>query len=153
MKLAPRMIQSMEILQLPVMELEERIEQELAENVCLILRQADPDAPETQHNREEAKESAAEKSLGEQTLQVDSEHNNEADFERLLEMSQDWPEDNYTSGSKPSSNTSKRKFGFFRSSWADVLVSPMTSAEGWLSPRADRNSFGDPESPNRRDRP
>ena len=104
MKLAPRMIQSMEILQLPVMELEERIEQELAENVCLILRQADPDAPETQHNREEAKESAAEKSLGEQTLQVDSEHNNEADFERLLEMSQDWPEDNYTSGSKPSSN-------------------------------------------------
>ena len=104
MKLAPRMIMSMEILQLPVMELEERIEQELAENVCLIMRQADPDAPETLHNRDEAKETAAEKSLGEQTLQVDSEHNNEADFERLLEMSQDWPEDNYTSGSKPSSN-------------------------------------------------
>ena len=104
MKLAPRMIMSMEILQLPVMELEERIEQELAENVCLIMRQADPDAPETQHNREEAKETATEKSLGEQTLEVDSEHNNEADFERLLEMSQDWPEDNYTSGSKPSSN-------------------------------------------------
>ena len=89
MKLAPRMIQSMEILQLPVMELEERIEQELAENVCLQLRQADPDAPETEHNREEARETAAEKSLGEQTLQVDSEHNNEADFERLLEISQD----------------------------------------------------------------
>ena len=104
MKLAPRMIMSMEILQLPVMELEERIEQELAENVCLIMRQADPDAPETQHNREEAKETATEKSLGEQTLEVDTEHNNEADFERLLEMSQDWPEDNYTSGSKPSSN-------------------------------------------------
>ena len=104
MKLAPRMIQSMEILQLPVMELEERIEQELAENVCLQLRQADPDAPETEHNREEAREAAAEKSLGEQTLQVDTEHNNEADFERLLEISQDWPEDNYTSGSKPSSN-------------------------------------------------
>ncbi len=104
MKLAPRMIMSMEILQLPVMELEERIEQELAENVCLIMRQADPDAPETQHNRDEAKENATEKSLGEQTLEVDTEHNNEADFERLLEMSQDWPEDNYTSGSKPSSN-------------------------------------------------
>jgi RNA polymerase sigma-54 factor len=27
-----------------------------------------------------------------------------APFERLLEISQDWPEDNYTSGSKPSSN-------------------------------------------------
>jgi len=104
MKLAPRMIQSMEILQLPVMELEERIEQELAENVCLELRQADPDSPELEHNREEAKEAASEKSLGEQTLQVDTEHNNEADFERLLEISQDWPDDNYTSGSKPSSN-------------------------------------------------
>jgi RNA polymerase sigma-54 factor len=32
MKLAPRMIQSMEILQLPTMELQERIDQELAEN-------------------------------------------------------------------------------------------------------------------------
>ncbi|MCX7393367.1 MAG: RNA polymerase factor sigma-54 [Planctomycetales bacterium] len=104
MKLAPRMIQSMEILQLPCMELEERIEKELAENVCLELQTADPDAPEAEHNREEAKEAAAEKSLGEQTLQVDSEHNNEADFERLLEMSRDWPEDNYTSGNKPSSN-------------------------------------------------
>ena len=44
MKLAPRMIQSMEILQLPVMALQERIEQELAENVCLEVRQNDPEA-------------------------------------------------------------------------------------------------------------
>ncbi len=35
MKLAPRMIQSMEILQLPLMALEERIEQELAANPVL----------------------------------------------------------------------------------------------------------------------
>ena len=35
MRLAPRMIQSMEILQLPMFELQERIDQELAENVCL----------------------------------------------------------------------------------------------------------------------
>ena len=35
MKLAPRMIQSMEILQLPLQALEERIEEELGENVCL----------------------------------------------------------------------------------------------------------------------
>ncbi|MEI8021637.1 MAG: RNA polymerase sigma-54 factor, partial [Schlesneria sp.] len=104
MKLAPRMIQSMEILQLPTMELDERIEQELSENPCLEMRSSDRDAPELQHNLEEAREEASEKSISEQELQVDTAHNNEADFERLLEMSQDWPEDNYTSGSKPSSN-------------------------------------------------
>ena len=35
MKLAPRMIQSMEILQLPLAALQERIEQELEKNVAL----------------------------------------------------------------------------------------------------------------------
>lgn len=39
MRLAPRMIQSMEILQLPVMALEERIRQELVENPALELRE------------------------------------------------------------------------------------------------------------------
>jgi RNA polymerase sigma-54 factor len=104
MKLAPRMIQSMEILQLPLMALDERIEQEISENPCLERLAADPDSPEAEHNREEAREEAAEKSVGEEILQIDDNHNNEADFERLLEISQDWPEDNYTSGSKPSSN-------------------------------------------------
>ena len=35
MKLAPRMIQSMEILQMPMMQLQERIEQELESNIAL----------------------------------------------------------------------------------------------------------------------
>src|SRR5271154_2205710 len=35
MRMAPRMIQSMEILQLPIMALQERIEQELGENPVL----------------------------------------------------------------------------------------------------------------------
>ena len=83
MKLAPRMIQSMEILQLPLMALDERIEQEISENPCLERLASDPDAPEAEHNREEARENAAEKSVGEEVLQVDSNNNNEADFERL----------------------------------------------------------------------
>ena len=41
MKLAPRMIQSMEILQLPLMALQERIEQELESNVALELAPSD----------------------------------------------------------------------------------------------------------------
>ncbi|MFO0261427.1 MAG: RNA polymerase sigma-54 factor, partial [Planctomycetota bacterium] len=40
--LAPRMIQSMEILQMPLVELNERIEQELIENPVLELREKDP---------------------------------------------------------------------------------------------------------------
>ena len=45
MILAPRMIQSMEILQLPIMALEERIEQEIEENPVLDLQEDDPDLP------------------------------------------------------------------------------------------------------------
>jgi len=45
-KLAPRMIQSMEILQLPLMALEERIEQEIQENPCLEKSENDPDLPD-----------------------------------------------------------------------------------------------------------
>lgn len=48
MKLAPRMIQSMEILQLPLMALEERIEQELAANPVLERRESEYDpGPDT----------------------------------------------------------------------------------------------------------
>lgn len=46
MKLAPRMIQSMEILQMPLTELAERIEQELESNPTLELREVDPEAAE-----------------------------------------------------------------------------------------------------------
>jgi RNA polymerase sigma-54 factor len=48
MKLAPRVIQSMEILQMPLAELEERIEQELESNATLELAepQREPDAPD-----------------------------------------------------------------------------------------------------------
>jgi RNA polymerase sigma-54 factor len=46
MKLAPRMIQSMEILQLPLMALEERIEKELEANPVLERRVSDNDTPD-----------------------------------------------------------------------------------------------------------
>ncbi|MEY3458212.1 MAG: polymerase sigma-54 factor 2, partial [Planctomycetota bacterium] len=46
MKLAPRMIQSMEILQLNMMALNERVEQELVENVTLERAEPEPDIPE-----------------------------------------------------------------------------------------------------------
>ena len=44
--LAPRMIQSMEILQLPLMALQERIEQEMEDNPVLDQVEVDADEPE-----------------------------------------------------------------------------------------------------------
>jgi RNA polymerase sigma-54 factor len=106
MKLAPRMIQSMEILQLSVLALQERVEQELAENVVLESNLEDANVTDTEINREiEKSHEVAESSpLDEKELVVDPDKNNEADFERLLEMSQDWPEDNISAGAKVSSN-------------------------------------------------
>ena len=51
--LAPRMIQSMEILQLPLLALEERIEQELNDNPILEMRESDPDMPEEPTDRDD----------------------------------------------------------------------------------------------------
>ena len=102
MKLAPRMIQSMEILQLPVMALNNRIEQELQDNV--VLEKGPEEEAEGEAVETATIEAPAEKSVEERELVVDNEHSNEADFERLLEMSADWPEDNLAAGSRPSSN-------------------------------------------------
>ena len=50
MILAPRMIQSMEILQLPLMALQERIQQELQENPVLELKDAEETPPEPEED-------------------------------------------------------------------------------------------------------
>lgn len=104
MRLAPRMIQSMEILQLPVLALDEKVEQELQENPLLERIEGDPDAPRSEEQLEEVRSEAVDTQIAERELVVDTEHSNEADFERLLEMASEWPDDNYTSGSKPSAN-------------------------------------------------
>jgi RNA polymerase sigma-54 factor len=108
MKLAPRMIQSMEILQLPTMELQERIDQELAENFLLEQLNPEPGGPAPEEADGEASapvalEEAPVKDV--EVREIDAGADDGAsDFERLLEISQDWPDDNYTSGSKPSGN-------------------------------------------------
>lgn len=106
MKLAPRMIQSMEILQLPTIELQERIEQELEENVVLIAEGLKTERTDTeiQQDLQQAHDDANDKRLDQKELIVDNEHGNDADFERLMEMSADWPDDNFAAESRPSSN-------------------------------------------------
>src|SRR4051794_30754858 len=88
--LAPRMIQSMEILQLPIMELQERIEQEIQENPVLDLQEEDGDLPEP--SLEAQPENPDAPSEEERELVVDENKNNEADFERLLNMDEEWPD-------------------------------------------------------------
>src|SRR5437762_8177043 len=82
-KLAPRRIQSMEILQLPLQELQERIEQELVENPALELQERDPPLPD---EPDEEREDPAAKEIDEKPLVVDEAHNNADDFERLLNL-------------------------------------------------------------------
>src|SRR5579859_3444821 len=87
MKLAPRMIQSMEILQLPIMALKERIDQEMSENPLLEEPVVEAEIPEPGERSEAAGEvgvQTVEKPLEQKELVVDSEHDNQEDFERLL---------------------------------------------------------------------
>ena len=106
MKLAPRMIQSMEILQLPVMALQERVDQELAENVTLEVEDRDKNVTESEEKaeREKAKDENERSEAEKGPMEVDNDDGNADDFERLVDMAESWPDDNYTSGSKPSSN-------------------------------------------------
>jgi RNA polymerase sigma-54 factor len=102
MKLAPRMIQSMEILQLPVMALKERLEQEMSENPLLEEPVSEIDPIDITEGAPVDLEPA--KPLDQQELVVDSNTNSADDFERLLEMSSDWPDDDALYSPKVSSN-------------------------------------------------
>ena len=102
--LAPRMIQSMEILQMPLTELEERIDQEMAENP-LLQRVDGPHEGEVPVTAEGPDfDQAPSKEVERRELNAGEEDNNASDFERLVEIAEEWPDDNYTSGSKPSGN-------------------------------------------------
>jgi RNA polymerase sigma-54 factor len=85
LKLAPRMIQSMEILQLPIIALQERIEQELQENPVLEMREKAPEPEETPAGAEPA---------AEETFDPDAplahDADNELDFQRLEALDKDW---------------------------------------------------------------
>jgi RNA polymerase sigma-54 factor len=108
MILAPRMIQSMEILQLPIMALQERIQQELQENPVLELQEDQEE--EEKRNAEEGGEPSEPKAEEqndpatdpEQELVID-EKDTELDFDRLEALSRDW-EDHFNEEHRPSRN-------------------------------------------------
>ena len=104
MILAPRMIQSMEILQLPIMALQERIEQELQDNPVLEQRENGADEEETppEEKLEPAPEAVEEHPIDdpERVLDFDGD---EKDFDRLLAINEDWS-DHFNEEHRPSSN-------------------------------------------------
>lgn len=80
-KLAPRMIQSMEILQMPTQALQERIDQELTENPLLELQEVDPPVVDESDSDSHPSDTRSEQ---EKELVVRDDNNNKDDFERLL---------------------------------------------------------------------
>src|SRR5687767_16031262 len=87
MILAPRMIQSMEILQLPIMALQERIEHELQENP--VLEQKDSSEEQTTTDGETTEvaetppvEERRDPDNPERELVIDDKGGNEQDFDR-----------------------------------------------------------------------
>lgn len=92
MKLAPRMIQSMEVLQLPFLALQEKIEAELNTNPVLEIAEEKP---------EEMQQSASESEdiSDERELVVHDNSDNVEDFQRLESMGDDFSD--YLNGSGP----------------------------------------------------
>ena len=87
MVLAPRMIQSMEVLQLPMLALQERIKQELESNPVL---EVATETPEQSAEQTVDEPSAEELPDGERDLVVKEDSSNVEDFERLSSSGSDF---------------------------------------------------------------
>src|SRR5690242_15237948 len=125
--LAPRMIQSMEILQLPLMALQERIEHEMETNEMLEVvelegEEAEAAAAEVEGEVAEARSSVADT---ERELVVKDDRNNEDDFERLLNMAENLPDD-YEERSRPSMNRIEAESDRRHDAMANMLARPET---------------------------
>ncbi|MHC5120807.1 MAG: hypothetical protein ACYSO7_04745 [Planctomycetota bacterium] len=92
MKLAPRMIQSMEVLQLPFLALQEKIEAELNSNPVL-------EVAEEQSEQTEPPQTETEDVSNEQELVINEDSNNVDDFQRLDSMGEDYTD--YLNGAGP----------------------------------------------------
>src|SRR6188472_2647119 len=119
--LAPRMIQSMEILQLPIMALQERIEQEIQENPVLDLAEEEIELPEETAEAENPNAPSEE----ERELVVGEEKNNEEDFERLLNMDEEWP-DHFEERSRPSASRMEEEGQRAHDAMANMIARPQS---------------------------
>src|SRR6476646_3783094 len=85
--MSPRMYQSMEILQMPIMDLQEKIQQELNENPVLELTEPGEDSADFDEPPADARD---DRDPGTKELVIDESGSNELDFDRLDALSKDW---------------------------------------------------------------
>jgi RNA polymerase sigma-54 factor len=98
MKLAPQIIQSIEILQLPTLELQQRIKQELLENPVLEMVEVEPDEDE-------------ELEAAEEEAPRDERTETEEDFEKMEQIEEAWRDYSSQGSSRAMSQAaSDRKF-------------------------------------------
>src|SRR5436305_7098294 len=95
--LTPRMIQSMEILQLPMALLEERIEQELQSNPVLEMNEGESE-PEVIND---AADGQAERAEREEALVVKDNSDHADDFDRLERISEYLENEDFFSNASP----------------------------------------------------
>lgn len=98
--LAPRMIQSMELLQMPLAALQERIEQELIDNPVLELRESDPNLPREVADNNNGRET---EDVDQKELVIDESHHHADDFERLVNLDLENPQ-YFDDQTRPSAN-------------------------------------------------
>ena len=133
--LAPRMIQSMEILQLPVMALEERIEQEIQNNETLEVDEPGLDeaaggtaATDVAGGQPEPGPETSTKTVDERPLIVDQEHANQADFERSYDWTNLYP-DSDDDRSRPSASQIDEAGDRYLDAMANMAERPETLSD------------------------
>jgi RNA polymerase sigma-54 factor len=133
--ISPRMIQSMEILQLPVMALQERIEHEIQENPFLE-RVGDGDAEEGYPDQPELGEAIAppepppeppKPETAETELVIDAK-SGEQDFERMDAINEDWA-DHFNEESRPSANRVSEEMDRKHDAMANMAARPQSLQE------------------------
>ncbi|TWT47617.1 RNA polymerase factor sigma-54 [Botrimarina hoheduenensis] len=121
--LAPRMIQSMEILQLPILALQERIEQEMQDNPCLELVE-----PEGEEGAPIESNDSSDDSERELIVEDGDNANYEDDFERLVNMAENLPDD-YEERSRPSQGQMEADADRAHDQMANMLARPESLAD------------------------
>lgn len=135
MKLAPRMIQSMEVLQLPLLALQEKIDAELSSNPVLEL------AEETNEDETHEKESPETEAIEQKELVVHEDSDNAEDFQRLDEIGDSFGD--YFEQTAPYKSTrptgSDKKLEALQNTAADQISLHDYLLEQWGLVEADEN--------------
>jgi RNA polymerase sigma-54 factor len=137
MKLAPRMIQSMEVLQLPLLALQEKIEAELNSNPVLELTEETPEGLEANETDTDDEDREA---IEQKELVVSDNSNNSEDFQRLDSIAEsfgDYFEQASTFRARPNTEASDRKLQALQNTAACELSLYDRLTEQWALVEAD----------------